>query len=594
MPVERIVGRLKTAEYLLPLKAKIHSVRLILAGDYSEVDDGAPSQRDPLAVPPSDLKRFYDVIVRDFQEGTSNILLQSVRTLMMQTAYTSPDVQFEDVSPEEATVNALYIEKRLGPAPRGCNAAQHMKQALLDHIISGYGWIWTSLRNGKPNVMSVDTLDCSWDLSATLMPDIRWVSCTVRQPLWYWLERYPKQKARFIDHVGASENMEQIVELEHYWDIDGEAGTAAVFFANSWAPGATWDTIPIEYTENPHYYEVDGQKLRFLPLEPIYFMQLPSVRHATSLVEMAIANQMAIRKAEAYMDQVVEAGKPFYEIEKDALDDTEFQKLEESEVGTVIKRNVGKKGIEEHNGMAIPDSVGEYHSNNKGELISNLGVDPYASGNKVDGISYATEVNAIQASSGLTAATIAKNHAEHWQRVISKSLANGATYDVKPIDLTYEGVPLKFHEGDPIKLYLRPDAKPTIADDTMQFRSRDQRIQAALQVLNVCSNPVILQKFPEALENAFVRFLRAIGEQNIDSWTKEPPAPPQPAGPPPGIMPPPPGAMMPPPGMMPPGAMPGLPPRGMMPLPVPPGPGLMPAGGPPVAPGMLPPAPVGR
>jgi len=556
---DRIIARLRSSEFLLPLKAKIHSVRLLVAGDYSEIDENAPNQRDPKAVPPSDLKRFYDVLIRDMQQGTSNVLLQAIRTLVMQTAYSSPDVQFEDVSPEEATVNALYVEKRLGPAPRGCNAAHHMKQALLDYIISGYGWIWTSLRNGKPSVMSVDTLDCSWDLSATLMPDIRWCSCVVRQPLWYWLDRYPKQSARFLAAQGGVEvDLERIVELEHYWDIDGEAGTAAVFFANSWSSDVS-DTAPIELTENPHYYDIDGQKLRFLPLEPIYFIQLPSVRHATSLAELAIPNQMAIREAAGYASQVMRVGKPFYEVDKDTYDDIEFQKLVDAEFGSVIKRNKDGKAADEHKGMAVPDSVGEVYAQNKQELTANIGVNPYASGNKVEGINYAAEVNAIESSAGLTAATISKDHAEHWQRVISKTLANGAAYDEKPLEFAYEGVVLRFDSADPIRLYLRPDAKPTIADDTMQFRSRDQRIQSADQVLSVCAQPALLQRFPKALDRAFEMFLRAVGEKNIDAWTEQPPPPPPapPMAPPMGM---PPGAM--PPGMMPPGA------------------GMMPAGGP--------------
>lgn len=528
----RIKARLATSRFLDNYRRKAHDLRKIVAGDYSRVDPEAPSQID-VEVPPDqervNLSELYDIMTVNFEEGSSNLMLKSIRGLTMQVSFKFPSIEFQEVSPLEADVMSLYLKARLGFHPRGCDAADQMRLALLDYIISGLGWVWCGIQMGKPVVKYVDSLDVSWDLGAKIVTDIRWVSVRVKEPLAYWIELFGKKAFADECHAGGDDDayLEKTIELMFYFDVEGDKGTSAVFRSKS--NGVTGD--PIELTDNPYTIEIDGYPKPFLPLEPIYYMTIPSVRNPVGLAEMMLPHQLATREAEKYMRTVIKRGAPWVDVVDGTYDEDELEKLEAGEAGAIITRKKeSTSSAEIKQPLSIPKEIAQYYEHNEQELIGQGGNNPYAFG-KVDGVSYASEVHAIEGNAGLTAANLATDHGGHYVRVVKKTLANAVKYDDMPIVLIYDETKLAFGPSDPIGKYLRPDAVPVIAEDSLMFEPREKRIERSLALLKVAQSVYAIA--PQSLTLAYEEVLRAFGVQNVKEHF-EPPVGGTGAPPPPG------------------------------------------------------------
>ena len=523
--VDQIVYRLNTRDRLRYFKRKVHDLRKITAGDFSKIDDNTPPAISPDNFGQSTrvtMEGLYEILVMDYKEGNSNLILQAVRTLAMQTGYQFPDISFADVTSQEATVNQLYLNARLGTRPRGCDAAHHMLLSLFDYLIGGIGWAWAGTDDGKPIIRHVDTLDCYWDLDAKLITDIRWVAACVREPLYVWIEEFGPE--HFDDALDASA-LEHPYELVFYFDVDGP-GTAAVFKFD----GEALDPEPIEIRKNPHVYDYDGKALPFLPIEPMYHLQLPSVKFPMSLVETMLAPQIAYRGIEDYLRQIIHTGAGFYEVVEGSINEDQVEELKNGEIGAIVWRKSDGAPITVKQPLEIPMTALKWRDINMQQIVANSGANPYASGNKVDGIAYASEVNAIQASAGLMASTIGKDHSGHWSRMVAKCLANGAKHDRSHLVLDYDGVRLEFGPSDRIGRYLRPDSTPSISEDSMRFESRDQAIARAAQLLQISALPAVAMQFPAAIGQAFERYLEASGVKDVAGWLKRPDPQPQPMG----------------------------------------------------------------
>ena len=527
-----IQSRLADMDRLRYFKRKAHAMRKVTAGDWSMFGDSAAAN-NPDAKAPLKPDGLYDILVMDVNEGKSNLIFQAVRTLTMQCTVQFPDITFPDIETEESDVNQLYLNARLGPKPRGCSAMDEMRLALLDYMISGIGWVWCGVRNGAPVVQCVDTLDMYWDCDAKLLTGIRWQAAAFHRPCSEWVKEFG---AAYGDND--PDDPDEIETVLFYFDCDGKDGTYAAFKFDGQGLGD-----PIEVTPNPHFMTVDGERAPFLPIEPMYFMALPSVKFPMSLVEAMLAPAISYRQSEDYINQVTKMGKPFYDIEEGQLSEDERKNLEEGNYGAIVMRKIGSPAISIKPGMEIPGAVMNWMTINKQEIVANSGANPYASGNKVEGVTYAAEVNAIQNSAGLMAATISRDHASHWARVSTKTLANGKNYDFQSLRLNRQGVNLQFGPQDPIAAYLRPDAPPSVTEDSMRFEPKEAKIARAGALASFFANPLIMQQFPSGLKESVELLLRANEVKDVAAFM----APPQ--APPPGTAP---GAA---PGM-PPGAMP--------------------------------------
>jgi hypothetical protein len=175
--------------------------------------------------------------------------------------------------------------------------------------------------------------------------------------------------------------------------------------------------------------------------------------------------------------------------------------------------------------MEIPQTSLAWRQFHDRELTAQSGANPYASGNKVEGVTYAAEVNAIEGNAGLMAGAIAKDNADLWVRSCRLLLTCGALWDDAPFTALLENVPTPFGPANPVKKYLRPDAAIIIREDTMMFQPRDQQIARAKD--NLMTVAPLAQMFPQALGAAMEEYQRARGEKNISKYMAGPsPAPP--------------------------------------------------------------------
>jgi hypothetical protein len=519
------MARISTGRVLIPWKHKVHDLRMIVAGDFSRVDPESPPQVDPADDSPrrGSLTWAYDALVRDYEEGTSNKMLQAIRTLVMQASYRFPTVEFEGVEPIEADIMASYVRRRLGPRPAGCDVMHHMRLALLDYIIGGIGWIWCGVDEGRPRNEAQDTLDVVWDQTARLITDIQWQAVRVREPLWRWVEMYGEKPFQ-TDLVGVKPNtvgMDKILELWFYYDVYGENGNHMVLRANE-DDGATGD--PIDVSDNPHTMDVDGIERPFLPLEPMYHLLLPSVRQPVSIAEMMLPNQLATRLSEREIRETVKRGRQFYDVESGAYDEETLEKFRQGELGAIVVRKKGQAPAEARGGIEISESLMEYWRMNDQELVAHSGANPYATGDKVNGIQFASEVNAIQSSAGLTVSTITGDHGAHYERMILKTIANAKKYDVAPLELTYDDVTLEFGPARPIGEYLRGDAVVKISEEMLHYESRERKMQRAQGVLN-SAMAVAAIVGPQTVKLAYEDYLRAAGIRNVSQHLRPPEQP---------------------------------------------------------------------
>lgn len=516
---EEIVGsRLRNQAKFDMQRRKIHNLRRVVAGDVSPLG-GAEQRADgedgpDFASQASMLDDLYEILVADFDEGRSNKMLQSTRTLLMQTCFTSPTVDFEDLDDIDAALHGLYLKARLGPRPRGCAAMDQMRLALLDYLVGAVGWSFIALEGGIPVVRCVDALDVTWDTSVKLLPDVRWASVRIREPVWKWVEIYGTRKmASVLTELStpSGDVDDALLSVEHYYDVEGEKGRYVV-----WPRvGGELADKPLEVSENPYTSSADGFERPFLPLDPCYHLSMPSVKFPVSFVEMMLPNQVAVWESEKYMREVVQRGKPFYEAEEGALGDDALSELMAGENGALVVRRKGSAPIVRQAGLEIPATLDGYHRYNTQEITSNGGADPSQLG-RVTEAEFATQVAQVQQNSSLTAGMVAKDHTAHWERTIRKYLAAAVLYDDMPLTVVLDGTKVEFGPANPIGRFLAPDADVAIREDATQFAPKDAAIQRAAADLQVAMS--VAQAFPNAVKEAYAAYLKAVGVRNPGKW----------------------------------------------------------------------------
>lgn len=508
-----VTYRIKQSQAFDQFRRKVYDLRRLVAGDYSSIMPAPSASPDEHSITSTDL---YDFIVLQVSDGRSNKLLQTIKTLMMQTGYYFPEIEFENLNPTPATLNAEYCKQRLGEAPRGCNARDHMRLSLLDYMVGGIGWVKACIRDDRPALVHCDTLDMTWDRTARLPCEIKWASCKYREPLHVWIDMFGSKsfQTRLIkgDYVGP----EQVVELEWYYDVDGPDGSWYVFDTQNMDE-------PIHKGTNPYYFMDANRKMPYIPYEPMYLLQLPSLRLPIGLAEMMLPHQIGVWEAETNIKTTIQRGAPFYQVTEGALNDEEKQKFEDGDIGTIVEMKPNMGSIIPSQGINVSPQVMQWREMNNIEIISQGGANPYAAGAPVQGVSYAAEVNAIEGNSGLMAGNIAKDLAAFWQRAVRKFLGAAKLYDDQPILLTVDGADLTFDGYNPIKRFLRPDADVLVKESTMQFKPREQKIQEAL--LKLQTSQAMAQIFPKAPAMAFEDYLVALGEKNPTAWLEQAPQP---------------------------------------------------------------------
>lgn len=542
-PPEAVHRVRETYKVSKPYFRKVNRLRRIVAGDREALEGwSASDDTEAENISHEHVGEFRPILVTDIEEGRSNKLLQAIRTLVLQTTYHFPEVEADDLETEDATLLREYFRQRLGPEPMGCGAITEMRRALYDYLIGGFGWVWVGIQNGKPIIRYVDTLDTLWDQAAPTLSDARWWSCTQRAPLKWWMDTFGKQKFTKFLALEKSKHVreETPIDLQFYYDIEGTAGTFMVLHKSG---EDDVDDDPIIKGSNPCIWTYGREKVPFLPSEPMFFMELPNTRHPIGIAEQMLPSQVAIWRADEAIQQII-ACPAFYEVVEGSLDEAELQKFEDAEVGSVIRRKGDGAPIQQHQALEVPHALLNYRAFHEGEMQSQSGANPFASGEPLEGTNFAAEVHAIQGASGLMSGTIAKDNAEFWIRTLRKFLAKGAVYDNKYFTARFEDVTLEFDEANPINIYLQPHANLTIRENSMQFVDPQSKIMLAKADFDmaVAANMATQGMLMGAVLKSYENYLRARGETNVSQFLQPtmPPAaaPPAESGGGPGGQPP--------------------------------------------------------
>ena len=514
----RILGRLATQRFFAKYRKKLHNLRRIVAGDLSPLNATSEQRADQQSDNPANsqnrsLDELYDIDIQDFYEGRSNHVLRALKTLVMQTAFKQPEIEILGLESESALLHQLYLTKRLGPRPEGCDAAHHMRLALWDALIGGVGWAGITFERGMPAITWFDCLDLTWDTAARNIGDIQWVSIRCRRPLRQWVESFGQKF--FAEEARDVKNLDRSFELEFYYDTEGERGHHAVL-----APSANDSLKVIHLGPNPFSFSAAHGRLPFLPVEPVYFFQTPSVRYPIGLASLVLPHQIALWEAERRIRDTLRLGKPTILLNESAIKPEDRKRIGDGR--TVPDVLAVQAGADLNQAFAISPvpqisaTLTAYIAMNERMLTAMAGDNPYASGAPVDGVRYASEVAAINGHSGITASTVAKDHAAHWANILRKYLAACAMYDRAPITLHYEDVLLKFDAKDPVGPYIRDDCTLTVREDTLRYEPPEMALSRARAVLRDALQ--IASPDSDIVKRAFAGVLRAQRIPDAHQW----------------------------------------------------------------------------
>lgn len=516
----RAIARVRHAESRLEFwRRKVHLLRLVVAGDYSPIDTWATPQTDPGEDAKKPRKRptdLYDVLVTDYTESCSNLMLQSIRTLTMQASARFPEYEFDDMEPDMAQFHQSCLQARLGDRPMGCAVTGHKRLSLVDYMIGGIGVTWDTVRGGKPVSMNLDSLDCIWPQYGGMLPsDWPWFAFRIRLPLFAWIEIYGKDALRELIEArerGKQDDLwlDEEVEFLYYFDVEGMQGSF-----HCWAVegGDADKDMCVMSSPNPHYHLANGPPEPFLPTSVVYHLQMPSVKQPIGIAETMLPAQIAVRTAEKRFGDALTRLKPHWDVEEGSYQASELDKMEDGEAYAYIQRNAGKQPMQMLGMSVIEQAVWEYWRANKESLTGMGGANPYASGNRQPDVKFAAETNAIREAAGLMVAAISSDHADDYRQTGFKTLCNMRLYDRSPLRVKFGDQFLSFGPEMPVGQYIDPLSLPKVRDESLTFTNRERKIAEAEAELNVAAT--LMAEFPNSLSLMYENYLRAVGVKNI-------------------------------------------------------------------------------
>lgn len=524
---KQILHRLSLESYLRPLRQKIHTLRAVTAGDYSQFDMDVPAQPDTTVREEAkgDMARanseLYDVLVREFGVGRSNEIGRVVRNMVLKSSFNVPSVEFEDVDEIEAAMMSTYLSKVFSMT----EAVEEMRWALMDSLIGGYGFVWVSVLGGEPTIRAISSLEVIWDPAVEKFHKARWFGVGVTLRLLDWVDVFGE--APFADLLEGAEacEMENPLRLIYYYDIDGDDGHYAVVRGDR-VQRERWESEKDSpFVEgpgpNPHYIDTDGYPRPIMPIVPINALLLPGTNHATSLVSMMMPHQVQLRIAEQYKVDVALRGKPSWLVLREAVDEALIDEIIDGEMPAVLPVK-DLKAIMALEPQQIPECILDMQRDANLQIVAMGGDNPYSAGKPVEGIRFAAETNQIGQEASLVTASVAQAAAKHWARVSQVVLAN-AIYHESPITLRMDDVTMEFGPGRPIADFLVADAPAVVSEDSLRFLNKSERMNQAKFLYDLALSA---QAFaPAAPAKAFEKVLREFGEKDIAGWLERPDVP---------------------------------------------------------------------
>jgi hypothetical protein len=507
---------------------RIRSFSRLAANDLSEIVGLEKSfsgySNDPRKSANAPDDRESPVLTDQYFEGMSNLMRQHVGTIAKTVAYKLPDIQVEGIDQTAGMVTELYLLTRLGPPPFGCDGATVMRKALDTMLIGGLSFPAVGFRRGMPVIEHFAPEDVLFDDSCRTYADMSWVSVRRVETLGYWLEQFPSDADKFRRFVTDDESCyDTNVDVEFYWDIEGESGHSGV-----WVGGSDDGDGCIEWLEeNPFFYEVEGYRFPFLPVEPMVYQHTPGARYPSGMVEDMLPHQLRLWRNERAMHQLVRLGKPRILVNAENIR-PEYRKdlLRPDDVEEVLVMDQDAdpaKAFQIVHGLDIPSSLMADMDRNERQLVGQSGVNPYASGATTPGVRYSSEAIAINENSDLTSQSVSSEYGRCWRNLLKKFLAVAIQYDDSPVRIVYDDVSLDFGENNPIAFYLDWNAQIIVQESGTQFETRTDRVSRANQKLQFAMS--VGQMYPQALPKAASEFLEALGERNPGAWMEQPKAP---------------------------------------------------------------------
>lgn len=536
-------------EDLKPFWRKVHTLRAFVLGDYHK-GGSVGTQNDEYY----DTERYSwrDGMGRIFSKtvevGRSNQIYRAVRTVVQQTSYRRPAFDFPDAPPDVSSIMGLYLNQVMGPKPLGCDARVAHQLKLADFVIGGQGASWQTMMLGKPVTRYVDTLNVLYDPNEEYRTDMGWVAVIVVMTMSQWEREYPGFRKRYAkaahddgktdvggtnanpdglggDEAEVKEAMgERSVPVAFYYDTEGEAGHFAMFPVMG---GEILEEPIFPMEDNPHKFWTGASFEPFLPVDIMFSSHLPGTGYPISFVELMAPLQVELNRIQDAIS-VMASNLPFVTAEEGAYSEAELQKLSNRKANEVIFNKPNKPPAQVVSTPELSATALQRLNTIEQQLTAASGVNPYSSGDKVEGISYATEVKAIQAESGLTKSTIAAECAMSWSRVASQMIANGHQYDFTHREIHYDDLILEFGPENPIGDYLLLDVAPVVDEDRIVYEGPEDRVARSLKQFEYAMQAVQTGIIPpNTLIHAYTGVLEAFGEKNTSRHFEAPQAAPQ-------------------------------------------------------------------
>lgn len=520
---KQILYRIGLEKDLKAIREKIHMMRKVTLGDYSDFDEYLEPQLDPtkrqetVDKGQNGASAFRDILVRSFGVGQSNEIGKVVRNMTLKTSFNTPSVEFEDIEEIESAMASTYLQKVF----RETNAVEHMRFSVMDFLTGGYGFVWASIMDGEQEIRKLDSLDVIWDPSIDYFPAARWFAVGVSLRLADWVDLFGEEPFEDLLEADATGIAENPLRLIYYYDREGDLGNYAVIRGD--LIGTDRDPFVEGPLANPHYVETDGYRRAVLPIIPIHALIMPGANHPTGLVEMMLPHQIQLRIAEKVMMDTALRGSPAILVKEGAVDEITLQELADGRVPPLIKIQ-DLASLTQWEGLSTPETALRMQANAGAQLVAMGGDDPYASGKTVSGTKFAAESVQIGQAASLVSSAVAQVAAMHWARVAEVVLAN-AVYHESPFVLRMDGVVMEFGPENPIAPYLVADATAVVNEDTMRFMNQSERLSQASYLLDTALKVAGTGVAPQAVKLAMEKVLRESGEKDVAKWFEQPMVP---------------------------------------------------------------------
>lgn len=506
-------------------RRKSQRMREIVFGDYSALYDSSASDEKVTHAPEllainDDERDTRTLMIKSVKQGSTNNMLRSLKTLVMQTAYAAPEMAIRGVGSEMASLHSLYLSTRLGPRPLGCDAVEQMRLCLWDMLITGVGFAGISLNRGRPELQHYDPLKVMWDPSGSTIHNARWISVRDTDRLSSWVALYPDSGA--LKKLKESyKDSDPIVALDFYYEAlaDDPDGFHAVYISNNDSVGE-----PVIFGANPFVFQTKFERFPFLPIESLHLWEIPGHLTPVPTSLMMLPHQLAIMASERQQQEILATQPAMRIYNRSALDSDQLRDIKDNQhPKAIVLENVNDLAQAV---MDIPagqpsEAVAQLKAEHEQALIAMAGENPYATGSAVEGVQFATEAGAIQSQAGLTAANISKEVGDHWLRLARKLLAC-AEYETTPFALRWDSLSVEFGEELPAgswSLYADPTVDLAIAEDSMRYESAAEKMarkRAALGDLGA-----VAAEYPGLLDKLVSEYLEATGMRDASGFLEQ-------------------------------------------------------------------------